>query len=113
MRFRPLTLAITIAIAASLLSLSTPTRAGMLGDAPDVIVCSVDDPTQVLPWDQLVFYVSARIQDGATLYKSLTSNPVLVTVARDGSVQAPNLEDCDGTTVAALRRTGRARDFGG
>lgn len=86
-------------------------EAGVFGDAPDVLVCSVDDPTQVLPWDQLVFYVSARIEGGATLYKSLTSNPVLVTIGVDGVVQAPNLEDCDGKRMEALRGAGRARDF--
>ncbi|MEM9388113.1 MAG: hypothetical protein AAGA68_23875 [Pseudomonadota bacterium] len=113
MRYRTSTSAIATAAIALLAGVGTSALGGVFGDPPDVIVCSVDDPTQVLPWDQLVFYVSARIEDGATLYKSLTSNPVLVTVGLDGSVQAPNLEDCDGKTVAALRRAGRARDYGG
>jgi len=85
--------------------------AGMLSEHPDVLVCSVDDPTDVLPWDQLVFYVSARIEAGTTLYKSLTSNPILITVDGGGRIDAPNLADCDGKTVAELRREGRAGDL--
>lgn len=85
--------------------------AGILTDHPDVLVCSVDDPTDVLPWDQLVFYVSAHIEAGTTLFKSLTSNPILITVDSAGRIDAPNLADCDGRTVAELRREGRAGDF--
>ena len=88
-----------------------PAFAGVLAEAPDVLVCSVDDPTDVLPWDQLVFYVSAHIEGDGTLYKSLTSNPILITIDGNGRVQAPNLADCDGRTVADLRRSGQAADF--
>lgn len=95
---------------ASLLAWPVAT-AGILSEHPDVLVCSVDDPTDVLPWDQLVFYVSAHIEAGTTLYKSLTSNPILITVDSAGRIDAPNLADCDGRTVAELRREGRAGDF--
>ncbi len=94
-----------------LLCLAGNAGAGVFGGAPDVLVCSVNDPTEVLPWDQLVFYVSARIEGGATLYKSLTSNPVLVTIGVNGMVEAPNLADCDGKSARELRSSGRARDF--
>lgn len=86
-------------------------EAGVFPGRPDVLVCSVDDPVKVQPWDQFVFYVSARLEDGSVLYKSLTSNPVLVTVTTDGRIDAENLEDCDGMTVAELREEGRAFDF--
>ncbi|MEL6448346.1 MAG: hypothetical protein AAFQ62_10415 [Pseudomonadota bacterium] len=86
-------------------------RAGVFKDRPDIVVCSVDDPVNVQPWDQLAFYVSARLEGGDVLYKSLTSNPVLVTISPDGRVSAPNLADCDGKTVAELRKAGRAFDF--
>lgn len=85
--------------------------AGVFDNRPDVLVCSVDDPIDVQPWDKFVFYVSARLEDGSVLYKSLTSNPVLVTVTHDGLVDADNLQDCDGKTVAELRDEGRAFDF--
>lgn len=84
---------------------------GIFGDPPDVLVCSVDDPVNLQPWDQLVFYVSARLEDGGILYKSLTSNPVLVTISPQGIVDAENLADCDGKTVASLRAEGRAFDY--
>lgn len=98
-------------LAASLLSLYCPSQAGVFPGRPDVLVCSVDDPIKVQPWDQFVFYVSARLEDGGVLYKSLTSNPVLVTVTPDGRVEAKNLADCDGKTVTELREEGRAFDF--
>ena len=85
--------------------------AGVFSGRPDVLVCSVSDPIDVQPWDKFVFYVSARLEDGSVLYKSLTSNPVLVSVTTDGLVQADNLEDCDGKSVAELRDEGRAFDF--
>ena len=97
-------------IAASLLHYGT-SQAGVFPGRPDVLVCSVDDPIKVQPWDQFVFYVSARLEDGGVLYKSLTSNPVLVTITTDGRVEAKNLADCDGKTVAELRDEGRAFDF--
>lgn len=86
-------------------------QAGVFSDQPDVLVCSVEDPVNLQPWDQLAFYVSARLEDGGILYKSLTSNPILVTVSPDGLVKAENLADCDGMTVAELRAAGRAFDF--
>ncbi|MEM6709468.1 MAG: hypothetical protein AAF648_11835, partial [Pseudomonadota bacterium] len=84
---------------------------GVFGNLPDVLVCSVSDPTEVLPWDQLVFYVSARVEGGGTLYKSLTANPILITIEGDGQVVAPNLADCDGKSLSELRRAGQAADF--
>ena len=90
-----------------------PASADVFPGLPDVLVCSVDDPIDVQPWDKFVFYVSARLEDGSVLYKSLTSNPVLVTVTEDGRVNAKNLADCDGKTVAELRAEGRAFDFSG
>ena len=86
-------------------------HAGVFSDLPDVLVCSVDDPSNEQRWDQFVFYVSAKLDDGAVLYKSLTSNPVLVKISPDGTVSAENLADCDSKTVAELRDEGRAFDF--
>jgi len=96
---------------ATALLLSVEALAGVFAGQPDVLVCSVDDPVNLQPWDQLVFYASARLEDGGILYKSLTSNPILVTITRDGRVEAENLADCDGKTVAELRAADRAFDF--
>ncbi|MEO0364943.1 MAG: hypothetical protein AAF265_05550 [Pseudomonadota bacterium] len=85
--------------------------AGVFSDLPDVLTCSVYDPIDVQPWNELVFYVSALLEDGSVLYKSLTSNPVVLVVQPDGVVDAENLADCDNRSVAELRKTGRARDF--
>ncbi len=98
-----------ITLAGALLPLAT--EAGVFPGRPDVLVCSVDDPSDVQPWDQFVFYVSGRLEDGGVLYKSLTSNPVLITITPAGQVAAENLADCDGKTVAELRDEGRAFDF--
>lgn len=100
------------ALFVSALSMQADARAGVIAGYPDVLACSVSDPLGVQRWTQLVFYVSAQLDDGAVLYKSLTSNPVLITVAKDGRVDAPNLQDCDGRSVAELREAGRAFDFG-
>ena len=98
-------------VVASLVALHSTSFAGVFSGRPDVLVCSVDDPVQIQPWDQFVFYVSARLKDGAVLYKSLTSNPVLVKITVDGRVEAENLKDCDGRSIAELRDEGRAFDF--
>lgn len=97
--------------AAFLMMLAGLAHAGIFEGRPDVVVCSVDDPVNVQRWDQLAFYVSARLEGGDVLYKSLTSNPVLVTISPEGRVSAPNLADCDGKTIADLRKEGRAFDF--
>ena len=86
-------------------------QAGVFPGRPDVLVCSVEDAISTQPWDKFVFYVSGRLEDGGVLYKSLTSNPVLVTITADGRVDAKNLADCDGKTVVKLREEGRAFDF--
>jgi hypothetical protein len=95
-------------IAAVLGSQSLAAQAEIVADLPDVIVCSVKDPTGTLAWEQLVYYVSARMTDGRTLYKTLTSDPVVLMVSADGVVDGANLADCDGRSVASLRAEGRA-----
>lgn len=90
------------------LSVSQPAASGIIKGMPDAIVCSVKDPTGTLPWDKLVFYVSAHMRDGNTLYKSSTSDPVLLLVSSEGIVDGVNLADCDGRSVDKLREEGRA-----
>lgn len=82
--------------------------AGIIGDLPDAIVCSVKDPTGFLSWEELVFFVSAHTRDGDTLYKTLTSDPVVLIVSANGIIQASNLADCDGRDISDLFATGRA-----
>lgn len=102
----------TAFLLAACLAAAPLARADLFPGLPDAIVCSVRDPTGVLPWDELVFYPSARMRGGDTLYKTLTSDPVVLIVRADGMVDAANLADCDGQRVDALRSAGRARDFG-
>lgn len=97
--------------ASILVSQATAAQAAVFAGGPDVLVCSVEDPVNQQPWDQLVFYVSARLEDGGILYKSLTSNPILLTMTADGRLRARNLADCDGKTADELRAEGRAFDF--
>lgn len=82
----------------------------VIPDRPDAVVCSVDDPTEVLPWNELVFWVSAHTEGGDTLYKTLTANPVVLLIGADGEVRGENLSDCNGRTVTELRRQGKAFD---
>jgi hypothetical protein len=91
-----------------LLSIPNTLSAGVINELPDAVVCSVKDPTGFLPWEELVFYVSAHTRDGSTLYKTLTSNPVVLIVGRDGIIDASNLADCDGRQVSDLLEAGRA-----
>ena len=83
-------------------------NADIIGDRPDAIVCSVKDPTGLLPWEDLVFFVSAHTRDGKTLYKTLTSDPVVLIVVNSGVIEAQNLADCDGRNVNDLLDAGRA-----
>ena len=94
-----------------LLFVSPICHAQLFDKRPDILVCSVAQPTAVDNWDQFVFYISGTRVDGAILYKSLTSNPVLITVTPDGKVSAPNLDDCDGKQVSELFKSGRAANF--
>lgn len=83
-------------------------QAEIIDDLPDAVVCSVKDPTGFLPWEELVFYVSAHTRDGNTLYKTLTSDPVVLIVDKDGVIDASNLADCDGRQIESLLESGRA-----
>lgn len=85
--------------------------AGVFEDRPDAIVCSVSDPTGVLRWDELVFWVSARMRGGDTLYKTLTSDPVVLVVDAEGRIDGRNLADCDDRTLDELRAEGRTLDL--
>jgi hypothetical protein len=87
---------------------SLSARAEIIAHMPDAIVCSVKDPTGLLPWERLVYYVSARMVDGETLYKTLTSDPVVLLVSAAGVINGPNLADCDGRSVQSLIDEGRA-----
>lgn len=110
-RSRVKALALAAGLLTSLQTFPTSSYAEVFPGFPDVLVCSVHDPIDVQPWDKFVFYVSARLEDGSVLYKSLTSNPVLVTITTSGLVDAENLEDCDGKTIDELREEGRAFNF--
>jgi len=91
-----------------LAALSLNVRAGVINDLPDAVVCSVKDPTGFLSWEELVFFVSAHTRDGDTLYKTLTSDPVILIVKSDGIITASNLADCDGRDINELLQAGRA-----
>ncbi len=104
---RPLACTVLVLLA----HLPAPAQAGIITGMPDAIVCSVKDPTGVLPWERLVFYVSARMRDGRTLYKSSTSDPVVLLVNADGVIDGANLADCDGRNIDSLREEGRAFSF--
>lgn len=95
-------------LVAYFVSVPSSLAAGIIDDLPDAVVCSVKDPTGFLPWEELVFYVSAHTRDGSTLYKTLTSDPVVLIVAQDGVITASNLADCDGRHIEELIETGRA-----
>jgi hypothetical protein len=91
--------------------MSATASGSVLDNVPDAIVCSVRDPTGVSPWEQLVFYVSARTSDERTLYKTLTSDPVVLFVDADGVIDGVNLADCDGRNISELTQEGRAIIF--
>jgi len=90
------------------LGLAAAARAEILSGMPDAIVCSVKDPTGTLRWERLVYYASARMTDGRTLYKTLTSDPVVLLVSAEGIIDGANLADCDGRNVKSLVEEGRA-----
>lgn len=93
------------------LAVTPPVHAEIIGNMPDAIVCSVKDPTGTLSWDRLVYYVSAHMTTGDTLFKTLTSDPVVLLVSAEGIVKGRNLADCDGRSIESLREDGRAFDI--
>ncbi|MEM0953103.1 MAG: hypothetical protein AAGI24_03080 [Pseudomonadota bacterium] len=101
-------LAVMLAVLLTALFTAAIARAEIIPGMPDAIVCSVKDPTGVLPWERMVFYVSAQLRDGDTLYKSATSDPVLLKISEQGVINAANLADCDGRPVDELRKEGKA-----
>lgn len=90
------------------LIVSLPIKASLLEKRPGVVVCSVAGKSQRNVWSQIVFYISGTQKGGVTLYKSLTSNPVLVKIDDSGIVSAPNLSDCDGKHVDDLVKSSQA-----
>ncbi len=80
---------------------------------PDAIVCSVRAlPMQTMGTQggQLVFHIQARLNEGGAIYSAVVGSSRTVTVSADGTLKAENLADCDGKTVADLRRAGQAFD---
>jgi hypothetical protein len=95
-----------------LAAFSVGAQAQLFENKPDVLVCSVSQISPSDEWQQFVFYVSGSRKDGAVLYKSLFSNPALISIDSKGLVSAPNLADCDGKNVEELYESGRAENFG-
>ena len=107
--FSHCTYAFPVLAAFALLS-ALPAAAGMIGDAPDAIVCQFEK-VSAQPGGLVVFYVDA-VGDNRTLYyKSLGNVVIQLTVGADGVVAAENLASCHGKTLQALRDAGRAFDF--
>lgn len=90
------------------LIVSSSAHPSLLEKRPGVVVCSVAGKSQRNVWSQIVFYMSGTQKGGVTLYKSLTSNPVLVKIDDSGIVSAPNLSDCDGKHVDDLVKNNQA-----
>jgi hypothetical protein len=88
-----------------------PAHAQLFDKRPDVLVCSVSQSVTGDAWLEFVFYISGTQKGDITLYKSLTSNPVLIKVDKAGNINAPNLADCDGKKVDDLLKSGRAAYF--
>jgi hypothetical protein len=95
----------------AVLSFIAPVQAQLFEQRPDVLVCSVSQSVTDDAWLEFVFYISGTQKGGITLYKSLTSNPVLIKVDSAGNISAPNLADCDAKKVEDLLEKGRAAYF--
>ena len=108
MRRRAAIAALTLAVLPAAGAVRAADEGAVFRDRPDALVCSVSDPTGVLRWDELVFWVSARMRGGDTLYKTLTSDPVVLVVDAEGRIRGRNLADCDGRTLGELRAEDRA-----
>ncbi len=99
---------LAFALTLTLLTSTQESVAGIIENLPDAVVCSVKDPTGFLSWEELVFFVSAHTRDGDTLYKTLTSDPVVLIIDASGEIKASNLADCDGRKIDELVESGRA-----
>lgn len=98
----------------SLLATWMPISHGQIfKDLPDAIVCSVRAlPAQSIGTQggELVFRIQARLNEGGAIYSAVVGSSRTVVVSADGRVDAENLADCDGKTIAVLRSAGRAFD---
>ncbi len=92
--------------AMALLALAAPpAQAGMLGDFPDVIICSTASGLKV------AVYIDEVQKDGTAFYKPLGNRPVQLKVGPDRVVRKENLPSCNNITLDELRKQGRAFDL--
>ena len=80
---------------------SATAQAGLFGDFPDIILCQTPDGTVIGRIDSL--------QNGTARYKDLNSR--VATIGPDLIVRRENSPNCDGQSVAELRKEGRAFDL--
>lgn len=99
------------ALMISLALFSGQASAQLFAEKPDILVCSVSSAAAEESWDQFVFYISGTRKNGEILYKSLTSNPVLISLDSSGRLTAPNLHDCHDKHVDELWEQGKAASF--
>ena len=83
---------------------TAPARAGMFGDLPDVIICSVGKLKAAV-------YIDEVREDGTAFYKPLGNRPVQLKVGPDRIVRKENLPSCNDITLDELRKQGRAFDL--
>lgn len=96
---------ILLACALAMTMALRPAAAGLLGDAPDAIVCAVGK-------GKLVVYAARRLDDGSTLYETLEREfSAVITIDPQGVLHWANRPDCDGKNVEQLRQDGQAVDF--
>ncbi|MDJ0950424.1 MAG: hypothetical protein QNJ94_16045 [Alphaproteobacteria bacterium] len=88
----------------ALFALAAPAQAGMFGDLPDVIICSVGKLKAAV-------YIDEVREDGTAFYKPLGNRPVQLEVGPDRVVRKENLPSCNDVTLDELRKQGRAFDL--
>lgn len=88
-------------IALSLFLLPASAQAGLFGDFPDIIVCQSPGGSVVGRIDSVV--------KGTARYKDLSGR--VATIGPDLIVRRENSPNCNGQSVAELRKEGRAFDL--
>ncbi|KZK86305.1 hypothetical protein PsW64_01558 [Pseudovibrio sp. W64] len=96
------------AIFVGALFISISAKAGIFGDAPDVVICPLES-TVNREAGHVVFYIDGT-EDDTPFYKPLGNNPVQLSVNDNGTLDT-RIPSCAGKSLDELRQGGLAFDF--
>jgi hypothetical protein len=92
--------------------LAFPAVAEVFKGLPDVIVCSIDDPSRENGIIHMLFYLATQQVGSHTLYSTMGARVLELNVSNDGIVTESNKGSCQNKSVTQLEASGQAFYFG-